>query len=189
MIPCRFCGKSSDSGECERPRCPGNASAIAILRDRIRSIDLNGFQTLTGDETIKELQATVAALQEDGIGAVKDWHSPRNNECAHNDDAEKDCTCKRIVKRKPFRQVRVEDPTASHGVRKHIIAEIHPNGRLVLRESGRRLRVETTLAVVYENGLARIGRAEALKLKQERAARRREKLLGKQMVKKLGART
>ena len=69
---------------------------------------------------------------------ISDWHSPRNEKCAQNYDADLDCTCKRVRHRKNYRVVRVKDDSVPHGVRQRIILEIHPDGTIILREQGRR---------------------------------------------------
>jgi len=75
---------------------------------------------------------------ESSLGKVKDWHYPNNAECRHNADVYEDCTCKRIVNRKPYRRIRVHDEKVPHGYRHDIIVEVWPNGLIKLRERGRR---------------------------------------------------
>jgi hypothetical protein len=83
-------------------------------------------------------------------GKVKDCHSPRNEDCAHNVNCRRDCTCKRERKRKPYKRVLVHDEGVGHNVRSDIVLEIWPqNGVLVLREKRRRKRFSTTTADVY----------------------------------------
>lgn len=87
------------------------------------------------------------------IGNVKDWHNPFNDDCPHNREVELDCGCKRPVKRKPFRVCKTHDTLTKdrgHKTSPDIIIEVHPNGRLVFREKGKRTRFETTSVKVYE---------------------------------------
>jgi hypothetical protein len=110
------------------------------------------------------------------IGNVRDWHNPkafipeRADFCPHNLDIARDCTCKRPVVRKPYKVARVTDSNCGIRRRAQIVAEIHPNGRLVLRELGRRHRVETTLGAVYESCVMHEARRVAA---EKRKARRK----------------
>jgi hypothetical protein len=91
------------------------------------------------------------------VTAYNDAHDPRTH-CPHNVDPNAVCTCRRRRQRKPYRTLRVADKNVSRGIRPQLILEVHPDGRLVLREQGRRTRVETTLGTVYEQCLAREAR-------------------------------
>lgn len=106
----------------------------------------------------------------------KEIHNPRNDTCEHNDNPDSACTCKAIRTRKPYRVCRVTDRSASHGIKPQLILEVHPEGLLVIRESGRRMRVETTLAIVYERALmqiALVARREKKKLRRENRIKRK----------------
>ena len=113
---------------------------------------------------------SVHDLQGNEIGDVKLWHDPHNEECLNNSDIYKNCTCKRQVKRKPYRVVRVSDPTATNYQRDgRIVVEVHPNGLLVFRERGRRKQYQTTVGKIYSNLIWH----EAMMLaKAKKAARR-----------------
>lgn len=108
------------------------------------------------------------------MGKVRDWHSPRNEDCMHNASPAADCTCKRQVTRKPYRVVRVTDP---HAQRAHkIVAEIRfDNGLLTLRQKGRRHRVSINLGVLYE----RLVLNEAMKVARHNRERRKAARRGK----------
>lgn len=107
------------------------------------------------------------------MGRVRDWHSPRNNDCAHNMSPGSDCCCKRPVNRKPFRVVRVNDTSVDmHKISGRIVAELHPNGILVLREAGRRKRYVTTLGTIYAKLVWHEAITAAKAKKQARKARR-----------------
>lgn len=112
-------------------------------------------------------------LHPDQFGHIKGCHDPRNESCPQNADVKFDCACKsaRIVNRKPFKQVRVTDSQVGRGIRPEIVAELWPDGRLVLREAGRRLRVETTLGVIYEQCVARDARRAAMAKRNKRRTR------------------
>lgn len=121
------------------------------------------------------------------IGHVKGCHNPRNEDCPQNTDAKFNCDCKSTAppkERKPYREVRVHDRNVGHGVRDHFVAEIWPDGKLVIREQGRRLRVETTLGVVYQDCLNRAARRiinekRAAKAAKKSASRKARKLARK----------
>lgn len=52
--------------------------------------------------------------------------------------------------RKPYRVVRVHDPEKPyHGVSADFVVEVHPNGLVVIREKGRRVRRSTTVTAIY----------------------------------------
>jgi hypothetical protein len=106
------------------------------------------------------------------VATYRDWHEPQNEDCLHNHDPiTQPCTCKRKLIRKPFRVVRVRDANVGHGIRPELSIEVYPNGRLVIREAGRRMRVEATLGAVYEQCLMRDARRVVFakrKAKQER---------------------
>ncbi len=74
--------------------------------------------------------------------------------CPQRYESTDECMCDFIKpkkrQRKPYRKVVVKDKNVQRGIREDLILEVHPNGRLVIREKGRKLRVETTLGVVYE---------------------------------------
>lgn len=89
----------------------------------------------------------------------KDHHDP-HNDCPHNHDAEQPCTCKRVLNRKPYRVCKVRDASAPHGIRPQLILSVYPNGMLEIREHGRRMKVQTTLADVYARALMHQARAE-----------------------------
>lgn len=107
------------------------------------------------------------------IGKVRDWHDPRNEDCEQNMDYTLDCSCKRQVKRKPYRTVRAQCPEADRQAHKNIVAMIRmDNGLLTLRLKGKRKTVSTTLLALYE----RLVMAEAINAaKAKRKARRRGK--------------
>lgn len=101
----------------------------------------------------------------------KDHHDPHSETCPHNADPENACECKRVVNRKPFRVCRVTDKSVGHGIRPSFVCEVWPDGRLVIREQGRKLRVVTTLGTVYEQCLMRDARNAILakrKIKNDR---------------------
>lgn len=113
------------------------------------------------------------------IGAVKDWHSPHNEDCHHNFDINADCTCKRPRKKKPFRSVRVHDENVGRRVNPNIILEIYPNGAIALREQRRKMRYWTTAADIYswriwQEGLKAVA-AQRAKRKANRLARKGKK--------------
>lgn len=101
---------------------------------------------------------------------IHDWHDPRNELCGQNQHLDANCTCKRKVNRKPYRVVRVSDPTAANYQRDgRIVVEVHPNGLLVFRERNRRKTYSTTVGKIYSNLLWH----EAMTLaKAKKAARR-----------------
>lgn len=105
------------------------------------------------------------------LGVIKAWHDPRNYSCANNEDIYKNCTCKRVVNRKPYRVVRVHDGKAPAGVKADIVVEVHPNGRLVFREAKRRRGYETTAGAVYYRIMAQEARVAAMAKKKARRRR------------------
>lgn len=103
-------------------------------------------------------------------GIVKDWHDPHNSCCEHNADITWDCTCKRQVKRKPFKTVRATCPEADRAAHRNIVATIRmDNGLLTLRFKGKRKTVQTTLLALYE----RLTMQEAQRVVRERKAARK----------------
>lgn len=108
----------------------------------------------------------------------KDHHDPHNPACPHNQDAANACECKRVVNRKPYKVCKVEDRSVGHGIRPQFSIEIHPNGRLVIRELGRRLRVEDSLGAIYERGLMRDARREKANKKKARKEKRLARVKG-----------
>lgn len=102
------------------------------------------------------------------IGLVKDWHNPRDESCPHNDDPARDCTCKKPMKRKPYRRVVVNDPGVGHRVNPKLIFEIYPNGTLAMREQKRKKRFYITAASLYSYLMQRDARAY-IAAKRERA--------------------
>lgn len=54
-----------------------------------------------------------------------------------------------VGERKKFRVVKVHDRSAPGGVNPRLVIEVHPDGRLVIRESKRKVFYETTVAAVY----------------------------------------
>lgn len=114
-------------------------------------------------------------------GRVKEWHNPRNDECPHNQELASDCTCKRIVNRKPYRKVRVYDEKVPHGYRPNIVVEVWPNGLIRLREMGRR---DKNAHGIFASDLLpmlvrRRALAELAAKKKARAERRKQKRGGK----------
>lgn len=104
------------------------------------------------------------------IGTVKDWHQPKNDECPHNMTPAADCTCKRLVTRKPFKTVRATCPDADRASHRNIVAMIRmDNGLLTLRLKGKRKTVQTTLASLYN----RLVMQDALRVIRERKAARK----------------
>ena len=100
---------------------------------------------------------------------IHDWHDPRNEDCDQNRVSFADCTCKRKINRKPYRVVRVSDPTAANYQRDgRIVVEVHPNGLLVFRERGRRKAYSTTVGKIYTGLVWR----EAMTLAKAKKARR-----------------
>lgn len=93
-----------------------------------------------------------AKLQDEGgvYMAIPDWHQPNEKTCPQNANAKHPCTCKRPMKRKPFRVCRVRDNTVPRGVKPEISFEVYPNGRLVFREKNRSKFYETTAGAIYE---------------------------------------
>lgn len=107
------------------------------------------------------------------VGKVKDWHNPRNEMCLHNDSAELDCTCKRPVKRKPYRCVRVRDEGVSHRVNPRLIFEIYPDGNLAMREARRKIRFYWNAADLYRHLMWRAALAHQNAKRKARAERRK----------------
>lgn len=104
------------------------------------------------------------------VGKVRDWHQPRNEDCMHNASPAADCTCKRIVQRKPFKTVRATCPEADRAAHRNIVATIRmDNGLLTLRFKGKRKTVSTTLLALYE----RLTMLEAQRVIRERKAARK----------------
>lgn len=105
---------------------------------------------------------------------IKDWHNPHNIDCHQNHYTNLDCTCKRPLTRKPYKVARVND--RDHG---SVVLEIHPDGRLVLREKGRKFRLETTIGAVYDELLWKQAKGIAVakrkaKLDRKKARRTRK---------------
>lgn len=112
-------------------------------------------------------------ISSDVIGAVKEWHDPRNGVCGHNHDVSLSCSCKRIVKRKPFKTVRATCPEADRAAHRNIVATIRmDNGLLTLRFKGKRKTVQTTLLALYE----RLTMQDALRAIRERKAARKARM-------------
>jgi hypothetical protein len=105
----------------------------------------------------------------------KEHHDPRNDDCPHNEDPERSCECKKPRNRKPYRRIAVCDRDVNHGVRPDLIVEIYPNARVVIREKGRRHRIETTVGTIYENCLKRDALIAIAKKRAARAERRKQK--------------
>lgn len=108
---------------------------------------------------------------------IHDWHQPRNNACAQNHDVARDCECvkpKKIKNRKPYRVCRVHDREVPHGAKADIILEVHPNGRLILREKGRprRFSYATTIGKIYTRLLMNEALAKAAAKAKERRERK-----------------
>lgn len=119
------------------------------------------------------MSPTIGISMAASVGHVRDWHSPHNEDCAHNMTPAADCSCKRKVNRKPFRVLRVNDVSVKmHKVSGRIIAESYPNGLLILREHGKRTRYETTLGAVLTGLIWRDAMAKAKAKKAARKARR-----------------
>lgn len=103
---------------------------------------------------------------------IKDWHQPNNEACPQNKNINRDCECARPKRnRKPYRVCRVhclED--IPHRVKPDIIMEVHPGGRLILREKGRPMRFSygTTIGKIY----GRLVMNEALAKARAKAAKR-----------------
>lgn len=118
------------------------------------------------------------------IGRVKDWHSPNNPDCAHNTAIENDCTCKLVIrgngkKRHKARMTfRVVDYSVSgHKIKPQLVAELHDDGKLIIRESGRRISYETTLGKIYSRLVWSHAMQIASESKRKRKEARRAKLL------------
>lgn len=115
------------------------------------------------------------------IGKIPDWHDTKNEACPQNQEGQlhKDCTCKKQVNRKGYRVCRVHDEITkdrSHKTSQDIVIEVHPLGRLVFREKGKRKRYETTAVRVLE-GLR--WRAAMISAQEARAKRGKGKGKGK----------
>lgn len=110
-------------------------------------------------------------------GNIKPWHSLYDTACPQNTGhIELDCTCKRVVKRAPYRRVRVTDETVDHGIRPRLEVRLWPNGVLQLREVGRRTLYSTTTAQVYKQlVVSAILSAKRAKRAERRASRKRAK--------------
>lgn len=107
------------------------------------------------------------------IARIRHWHSPRNEVCAQNFSADLDCTCTRPPrKRKPFKVVRVCDPTVPHNVNENIVIEIHPGGRICLREKRRKHGLWTTVGNIYAGLVWREAMAAKRVAKANRKARK-----------------
>lgn len=107
------------------------------------------------------------------VAIIKDWHNPGNMSCEQNHDVDADCTCPRPPrKRKPFKVVRVCDPTVPHNVNENIVIEIHPGGRICLREKRRKHGLWTTVGNIYAGLVWREAMAAARVAKANRKARK-----------------
>lgn len=82
--------------------------------------------------------------------AIKPWHAPRNEACAHNADPAQACTCKRIRAKRPYKQIVVRD-----GARV-LILRVYPDGELEVHEKRRRSAYRDTVAGVYDRAV-RVG--------------------------------
>ena len=114
-------------------------------------------------------------------GRVKDWHDPHDEGCPQNYDHRNDCTCKRPMKRKPYRVVKVTDNGVNHNVNPKLILEIYPhNGVIAIREKRRKKRYYSTTADIY-SGMVRSAAFAAIaakkKARKDRLAARRKKSL------------
>lgn len=107
------------------------------------------------------------------LGSVKEWHNPRNDECAHNADVARDCECKRPRNKKPYRRVAVTDSGVGHRVNPHLVFEIYRNGTVVLREKGRKKRFAITAGDVYRIMMQREALAYLNAKRKARAERRK----------------
>jgi hypothetical protein len=114
------------------------------------------------------------------IGTVKDWHKPSNDDCSHNCDISYDCDCKRQVKRKPFRVVRVEDRNVAYNVNPKIVIEVWPNGTLTFREAKRRRKYHASTADIY----SMLVRRQAIKDMNERKLSKKAALKARRMAAK-----
>jgi hypothetical protein len=106
------------------------------------------------------------------IGHVKECHRPGNDLCPHNADPKFDCTCKsgKVVVRKPYREIRVQDATVKmHRISGNIVCRIFDNGLLVMREKGKRRTYETTIGAVYTGRVW----SEAMAKAREKKAKRK----------------
>lgn len=108
-------------------------------------------------------------LQGNELGNVKPWHNP-HGDCLNNGDIYKDCTCKRVRNKRPFKEVVVHDEGVAHNVKPVIVMEIYQhNGVISFREQRRKKRYVTTAAEVY----AWLVRGEALAAMAARKATRK----------------
>jgi hypothetical protein len=106
------------------------------------------------------------------LGHVKECHKPSNDRCPHNTDPKFDCTCKsgRVVERKPYREIRVQDASVKmHSISGNIVCRIFDNGLLVMREKGKRRTYETTIGAVYTGRVW----SEAMAKAREKKAKRK----------------
>ncbi len=103
---------------------------------------------------------------------IKEWHAPSNEDCPHNADAGQPCACKRPIKRKPYRRVRVNDRTAVGKCRSRLEVRVYPDGVMELREVGRRRIYRTTVFAVYYGRLVTEAYNAARAKKSARAERR-----------------
>jgi hypothetical protein len=117
------------------------------------------------------------------IGEVREWHAPSNSACAHNADISKDCTCKLVIhsngkkRHKPRIIFRVTDHTVSgHKTKPQLVAELHDDGKLIIRESKRRISYETTLGKVYSRLVWSHAMQVASESKRKRAEKKKAKL-------------
>jgi hypothetical protein len=114
------------------------------------------------------------------LGTYKEWHTPRNEECPHNRNVERDCTCKRPRIRKPYRRVAVNDDGVGHTVNPHLIFEIYPDGSIALREKGRKKRFHIRTSRLYSQLMWEDAKRHKETKRQMRLAKRKARKEAKQ---------
>jgi hypothetical protein len=121
---------------------------------------------------------------------IRDWHKPSNDECEQNKDAEANCTCKLTIpsngkKHKPRVIFRVTDHSVMRGVKPDLVVELHDDGKLIVRESKRRARYETTIGSVYCRLVKNHALQAAAEKARTRAANRKQAKASKRIAQRL----
>ena len=103
------------------------------------------------------------------------WHSPQNSLCAQNADIDAACTCKRVVERKPYRVVRIHERNPPHRVSDKLVVKLWPDGRMEIREHGRRFSVTVQISYVYDRAKWRQAMLEAAAYHKAKAGKKKGK--------------
>lgn len=129
------------------------------------------------------------------MGKVREWHSPHNADCPHNMSPAADCACKLQIKRngkkkhKPRIIFRVTDNTVDRGVKPELVAELHDDGKLIIRESKCRKGYETTLGKTYCRLMRNFALQAAATRSRERQASRTSAKITKRLASRLARRS